>query len=290
MGVSIDGSSQTTMFHGQTSFSGKASASKGTHKLHVKSWGKSGSSCMATITVQVTQVTDDVVANASVVPSSSIKVDHIEVLNSWRSVNDSAVSGWSSGAMSLVYSPAHSGHARKFVTKYSHYGAHRYSVSFDDNRSSRNFFYDGWVYIASPSTNLGNLEMDLNQTMPNGQTVIFGVQCDGYSGTWDYSVNRGSARYPNGAWAHANAHCNPREWSTNRWHHVQISYSRNDSGWVTYKSVWLDGHQYSINATAFSAYSLGWGSHLVTNFQVDGRGSGSGTNTVYLDDLKVSRW
>jgi hypothetical protein len=290
MGFSIDGSSQTTLFRGQTSFSGKGSASAGTHKLHVKSWGNGGTSCMATVTVQVTQVTNDVVANVSVVPSGAVKVSNIEMLSSWKGVNDSAVSGWSSGVMSLVGSPAYSGQARKFVTQYSNYGAHRYSVSFNDNRTARNFFYDGWVYIAGPSTNLGNLEMDLNQTMPNGQTVIFGVQCDGYSSTWDFTVNRGTASNPNIAWAHANAHCNPREWSTNTWHHVQMSYSRNDSGWITYKSVWLDGHQFPINVTAYSAFSLGWASAVVTNFQVDGRGTGSGTNTVYLDDLTVSRW
>lgn len=290
MGYSLDGSSYTKIFHGQRSFSTKASASQGTHKLHVKSWGNGGSSCMATITVQVTQVNDDVVGNAAVVPGSAVHVSHIEMLSNWRGTNDSAVTGWSSGVMSLVTSPSHSGHARKFVTKYSHYGAHRYSVSYEDNRTSRNFFYDGWVYIAGPSTNLGNLEMDVNQTMPDGKTVIFGVQCDGYSSTWDFSVNRGSASHPNGDWAKSKAYCNPRNWSTNTWHHVQMSYSRNDSGWVTYKSIWLDGHQYPVNVTAYSAYSLGWSSHVVTNFQVDGRGTGSGTNTVYLDDLTISRW
>jgi hypothetical protein len=32
----------------------------------------------------------------------------------------------------------------------------------------------------------------------------------------------------------------------------------------------------------------GWGPTMLTNFQVDGLGSGS--NTVYLDDLTVYRW
>ncbi|HEX3661975.1 MAG TPA: hypothetical protein VHU89_11115, partial [Acidobacteriaceae bacterium] len=59
-------------------------------------------------------------------------------------------------------------------------------------------------------------------------------------------------------------------------------------GNITYKSVTLDGTTHTINATAFNARSLGWGSSIVTNFQVDGKGSGSAT--VYLDKLTVSRW
>ena len=34
----------------------------------------------------------------------------------------------------------------------------------------------------------------MNQTMENGQTVIFGFQCDGYTSTWDYTRNAGTYR------------------------------------------------------------------------------------------------
>ena len=74
----------------------------------------------------------------------------------------------------------------------------------------------------------------------------------------------------------------------NQWHHVQISYSRNSSGYVTYHSVWLDGSESQINATVPSAFALGWAPVLLTNFQIDGIGSGS--NTVYLDKVTISRW
>jgi hypothetical protein len=72
------------------------------------------------------------------------------------------------------------------------------------------------------------------------------------------------------------------------WHHVQISYSRNDAGMVTYKSVWLDGKEQVINATVLGARAMGWGPVLLANFQVDGRGTGTGT--IYLNDLTVYRW
>jgi hypothetical protein len=58
---------------------------------------------------------------------------------------------------------------------------------------------------------------------------------------------------------------------------------------VTYKSVWLDGVQQDINATVPSSFALGWGSTLLTNFQVDGLG-GYGSSTLYLDSLTIYRW
>jgi hypothetical protein len=80
-----------------------------------------------------------------------------------------------------------------------------------------------------------------------------------------------------------------RNWSTNTWHHVQISYSRDNSGNVTYQAVWLDGVEQQLNVTVPSSFALGWAPVLLTNFEVDGLGS-SGASTVYLDDLTVYRW
>ena len=72
-------------------------------------------------------------------------------------------------------------------------------------------------------------------------------------------------------------------------HHVQIQFSRDSHGNVTYRSVWFDGAEQEINATVPSAFALGWGPALLTNFQVDGIG-GSGSAIVYLDNLTVYRW
>jgi hypothetical protein len=191
--------------------------------------------------------------------------------------------------MSLTGSPSRSGAARQFVTHFTESGGERYSVSFGGDTSSTHFFYDGWVYIAKPSGEIANLEMDINQVMDNGQTVIYGFQCDGYSGTWDYSKNAGTPEKQKGEWLHSNAGCDPRTWSANTWHHVQIEFSRDDAGKVTYDSVWMDGKEQKIGVTAASAYALGWGSNLVTNFQVDGHGAG-GKSTVYLDELTIYRW
>jgi hypothetical protein len=89
---------------------------------------------------------------------------------------------------------------------------------------------------------------------------------------------------------HSNQACSVQNWTPNAWHHVQISYSRDNSGNVTYKSVWLDGVQQDLNATVYSSFALGWSPTLLTNFQVDGNTAASSTSTVYLDNLTIYRW
>jgi hypothetical protein len=124
----------------------------------------------------------------------------------------------------------------------------------------------------------------------NGWTVIMGFQCDGWSGTWDYTANKGSATAPNDQWIHSGVACNPRNWAVNKWHHVQISISRDDSGYVTYKSVTFDGATANLNATVFSGFALGWGPTVLTNLQVDGGTSYSYGSNIYLDNMNVSYW
>jgi hypothetical protein len=71
---------------------------------------------------------------------------------------------------------------------------------------------------------------------------------------------------------------------------VQIAYSRDAAGTVTYESATLDGNKTDFqNATGNSAFSLGWSSVLLTNFQIDGLGSNGSTN-VYVDNMTVYRW
>lgn len=217
-------------------------------------------------------------------------MNQIQMLSNWEDSLDRAT-GYdnSTGEMSLTTSPSRSGSARKFVSKYRNFGSERYWVTFGDDTASTHFFYDGWVYIASPSNGVVNLEMDMNQVLSNGQTVIYGFQCDGNSGTWDYTKNGGKPKKWVDVWLHSRAACDPRSWSTDTWHHVQIEYSRDDSGNVTYQSVWLDGKEQKLNVTVPAAFELGWPSSLVTNFQVDGA-KPEGKSTVYLDELTIYRW
>jgi hypothetical protein len=284
MGYSLDNSSNTVIFNG-ASISANVGATRGAHTLHVKSWGSLGASCVADIAISV------VASAGAAVPSNAVVASGIHLVKTWQASYDSASgSGSATGAMSLVTSPSVSGTAREFLTTYSNYGGERYSALFGTDSSSTNFLFDTQIYVASPNNDIANVEMDLNQVMSNGQTVIFGFQCDGWSGTWDYTVNAGTPQKPIDQWLHSTASCNPRSWTTNTWHHVQISYSRDNAGIVTYQSVWFDGVEQDINATAPSAFALGWGPALLTNFQVDGSTSTGGSAIVYLDNMMVYRW
>jgi hypothetical protein len=267
VGYSLDSSTNTSSWPAQY-INGPVAAPSGSHTLHVKVWNGSGAVC-------VTDVGIDVI---------------IQSLGNWITVHDGGTPGSSSGTMSMASSPSMTGTSRLFANQFNNFGGQRYSVQFDDNATAQNFFYDGWVYIAGSADGFANLEFDLDQTMPNGQTVVMGFQCDSWIQRWDYAINAGSPTSPNDTWQHSYAPCNVHSWGANQWHHVQIYFSHNNSGWVTYHSVWLDGVEQDLNFTVFSGYALGWGPAVVTNFQIDGNTSATSWANVYLDELTVYHW
>lgn len=284
MGYSLDSSTNTIVVYA-AKISANVIAAAGTHVLHVKSWGNHGASCVANLAIKVTT------PPSALAPLNALVAGGLQTLKTWQAAYDTGTgSGSSSGNMSLVSAPSVSGTAREFLTTYTNYGGERYSIHFGTDPASTNFLFDTHIYVASPSTDIANVELDLNQVMSNGETVIFGFQCDGWSNTWDYTVNTGTPQKPVDQWMHSTQSCNPRKWSTNAWHHIQISYSRDASGVVTYNSVWFDGVEQQINATGPSSFALGWGPALLANFQVDGSTSTSGSSIVYLDNLTVYRW
>jgi hypothetical protein len=285
MGYSLDSSTDTIIVIG-TSVEALVLSAAGSHTLHVKAWGNRGASCVTDVAITVGALSPN---DSMVIPADAISVSSIQALGGWSATSDSGGVGGSNGSTKTVGSPSLSGNARQFVSNYSNSGDERYSASFGDDTTSTNFLYDAYVFLTSSSSNIANIEMDLNQTMPNGQTALFGFQCDGYSSTWDYTANAGSPSKPDDVWVHSGAYCNPRGWSINTWHHVQISYSRDSSGQITYNAVYLDGLDEPINATVSSAFALDWGPTLLTNFEIDGLGSG-GAITVYMDNLTVYRW
>lgn len=280
MGYSLDSGSSTTTVTGD-SLDVSVNAPAGPHTVKVIATGARGAACVSNVVITVITMPN--------IPQNAISVSSLQTLSTWQAADDAGTSGTAHGTMKLVSSPSYGGEALEFVTKFTNYGGERYYAVFGDDTSSTNFLWDGWVYLTSSVGVVANLEMDMNQVMDNGQTVIYGVQCDGYSSTWDYTLNAGTPENPMDEWMHTAAPCNLSNWSIRKWHHVQISYARDDSGNVTYQSVWLDGVQSTLNATVPSSFALGWGPVLLTNFQVDGLGS-SGTSTVYLDNLTVYRW
>jgi hypothetical protein len=283
VGYSLDSSTSTAIFAGQT-MNGPVNAPLGWHTVHVKVWNSSGGVCDTDVSVDVTG------GATSVIPSNAVEVSSIQTLGDWTAIHDGGTPGSSSGSMSITSSPSLTGAARFFATQLNDYGGERFSAQFDDNTTSTNFFYDAWVYILNGSSGFSNLEFDLNQTMSNGETVIMGFQCDGWDNTWDYAVNGGSPTSFWDTWLHSYSACNVHNWGANQWHHVQIYFSHDENGWVTYHSVWLDGQERDLNITVFSGFDLGWGPSISTNFQIDGDSSGTTWGNVYLDEMTVYRW
>ena len=103
----------------------------------------------------------------------------------------------------MVTTPALTGNARQFALSFSGGGSERFYTTFGADTQATHFFYDAWLYIASPSSTLANVEMDTNQVLANGQTVIYGAQCDGYSNTWDFTANHGTPENPSDVWIHS---------------------------------------------------------------------------------------
>lgn len=290
IGYSLDNSTSTAAFAGQN-MNGPVSAPAGSHTVHVKAWNNYGNVCVTDVSVNVGGAAAALsTAATAVVPSYAAQNSSLQTLGGWSSIHDGGTPGSSAGTMSVVSSPSLTGAAKLFANQFNDYGGERYSVQFSDDNTSTGFLYDTWVYIANNANGFSNLEFDLAQTMTNGETVMMGFQCDSWNLTWDYAVNAGSPTAYNDTWAHSKQPCNVHTWAPNTWHHVQIYETRNDSGWVTYGTVWLDGVAQPINATVWAGYELGWGPAILTQFQIDGSSAGTTWGNVYLDDLTVYRW
>jgi len=285
MGYSLDTSRSITLFRA-TSINRSVSAATGSHTLHVKAWGRRGAFCATDVSINVqpnplfTPITP---------PVWAVSVSSIQALDGWSGASDTEASGSAIGDTSIVASPSLDANAREFNVSFLDSGGERFYAVFGEDNTTTNFLYDTWVYLDDTSSQIANLEFDLNQVLANGDTVIYGVQCDGWNNTWDYTANTGTPANWTDVWVHTPYYCNPRAWTINTWHHVQIAYSRDDIGNVTYKTVALDGQTMYINATALSAFTLGWGQTLLTNFQIDGYGT-AGSANAWLDNLTIERW
>jgi len=222
------------------------------------------------------------------IPSYARVEKQIQLLPNWRIKHDPATPGTSTGSMTLVSDPTVTGQTEKYHTSFTNSGGELYSITYGNDTDAKNFVYDAHVWISSDSV-ISNLEMDNNQVMRNGDTVIYAFQCSGYNNVWEYTSNAGTPTHPDPKWIKSTVPCNPAKWARNTWHHIQIYYSRDDSGNVTYHSVWFDGAESPINKTVNSDFTLGWAlGALVANFQIDGIGTGS--STLYLDQFTMSRW
>ena len=238
-GYSIDNSS--TLTRGATNYNvdvNKLGLGSGTHSIHFKSWTSNGTCPVATTTFMVgdssgssglpaSSAGSTVSASIASIPANAIGSADLDG-KSWAYQQDAGTPGDARGSTVYPASTPLYDDARKFYMTYSRHGGERWHVSFAKDTSATHFLYDTYVYIVDPAQ-VANIELDMNQVMSNGATVIFGTQCSSYTRTWEYTIVAGGSH-----WKSSNIPCNPKNWAANTWHHVQIASHRNSNGVVTY--------------------------------------------------------
>jgi hypothetical protein len=258
-----------------------ATISAGSHTIYFTSWTRNGECLGRSSTFAVTGSA----GAGDTIPANAISSGDLDGASAWQWNHDPGTPGASAGSSlypltGLTLDNA----AREFYVTYSGGAGELYHLAFGSDTTASHFVYDVYVYLVDPSQ-IQNIEMDMNQVMSNGQTVILGAQCASNSGTWEYVTVSGGAH-----WNRSTILCNPQNWTANTWHHIQIASHRDAIGTATYDWVNLDGILSDFRgASGASVLSLGWpAGDLLVNFQLDGVGSGS--MAVDIDQLTIYRW
>lgn len=296
-GYSIDNSSSLTRGVTAYDIDTRAAITAGNHTIHYKAWTTSGACPVVSTTFKVAggstasgstsgdSTSSSTGTAAYSLPSYAIPSANLDGIGGWSGEHDAGTAGSSRGSMVYPASAPSYGDARKFYMTYSNHGGERWHVSFGKNTTSTHFVLDTYIFIVNPSQ-VANLELDLNQVLSNGETVIYGTQCSKYSQTWEYTET------PLPHWKSSGIPCNPLHWTANTWHHIQIGYHRTSTGVVTHDWVNLDGtHRVFTNSTHNSARKMGWSpGTLLVNVQVDGENKGSGSVTLYIHKMTFYHW
>lgn len=222
-----------------------------------------------------------------VIPASAISSGNLTGSPRWMWDHDAGTVGTSTGSSTFpVADPSLDGAARSFSVPYSLWGGERYHINFANDPAATHFAYDAYVYLDDPPA-VGFLEMDVNQVLANGQTVIFGYQCSIFHNTWDVTTNFAGEAH----WVGTGVPCDPRRIVPHTWHHIQLASHRGDAGKVTYDWVGFDGVYSVVNMTLPNGLALGWTpGAIIVNFQVGGTGAQSGMMSGAFDKLTVYRW
>jgi hypothetical protein len=264
----------------------------GKHTIRFKSWTSAGICPEMDSTVTVTTGTPpppsgDPNGTPDSIPSNAIASADLDTSTNWAYEHDAGTPGTSRGSTVFPATTPLYDDAREFYMTYTARGGERWHNSFARDTTSTHFVLDTYVYVVNPDQ-LANLELDLNQVMSDGRTVIFGTQCSSYSGTWEWSYYGSGSPH----WHASNIPCNTRNWTAKTWHHIQVAFHRDSNGYVTHDWVNFDGtHSNFSGAAGGSAKALGWAKgSLLMNVQMDGYNKTSGNITAYFHKTTFYRW
>jgi hypothetical protein len=222
---------------------------------------------------------------ASLTAFGQVQIQNVEHLSSSGGVDGCHLSQWcwehdpgtpgESVGSSWLYGPF-----RRFDVVWKGFGGERFHVNLGASEQKSlytTFTVDTWIYF-NKLASVNNIEIDLNQVIPNGDTVIFGMQCNFPRGVWQYTTNVSGQPH----WNDSNVACSKKWWTGGLWHHVILKHHRDSAGNVAYDWVNFDTTTANfVGAFGPSNFSLGWEiGQQVANFQVDGDGTFSGTSAL----------
>ncbi len=258
----------------------------GTHTIHFKSWTDRGECPTVNTTFTVSAGSTTTTQTSTGIPADAVSSGDLDGSSKWTEDHDGGTPGSSKGSTVYPASTPLYDDARKFYMTYTDQAGERWSDTFTHDPNSVYFVLDTYIYLPNPSE-VKNIELDINQVTPNGETVILSTQCSGEIGSWESGYTEGSHDH----WKSSKIKCNPKNWAANVWHHVQIGEHREANGVVSHDWVNLDGTHYVWGEVQTSAHFLGWGAgDLNTQFQIEGASSGSGSVTAYIHKFTVYRW
>lgn len=293
-GFSVDGSATVTMGATPNDIDVTNFAiANGTHTIHFKGWTSAGACPVVDSTFKVggsspanAATSSTSASSSSSIPSNAIASSDLDPMSGWAYTHDTGTPGSSHGSTAYPAKTPVYDNAREFYMTYSSRGGERWHISFAKDPNPTHFVLDTYVYVVNPRQ-MANLELDMYQVMSNGKSVIFGTQCSVYSHSWEWAhVGSGGPH-----WHSSNVYCDPTSWAANTWHHIQIGYHRDSSGYVTHDWVAFDNNKSNFSgASGAAASSLGWATgDLVMNVQMDGYTS-SGSLTSYFHKTVFYRW
>jgi hypothetical protein len=295
-GYSIDNSS--TVFRGETPYDidvPHQAIAAGTHIVHFKSWTARGACPVVNTQFIVGSGSPSAPPPSTPPPPSSggiaanaISSGDLDRKEPWGMIHDGGTPGTSKGSTVFPATTPVYDDARKFFMTYTNRGGERWYRFVAGDKKATHFVLDAYVFLPNPSQVL-NLELDINQSMANGETVLLATQCAGIEG-----VGRWEAAYTSGKYDHwwaSGPKCDPRTWKANVWHHIQIGMHRDANGVVTHDWVDFDGVHHPWGYTHLAAHFLGWAPGTInTQFQIEGTNKTSGSATAFVHKLTVYRW
>lgn len=266
----------------------------GTHVIHFKSWTARGACPM--VNSQFVAGTATTTSSSTSSPSASaapygiaanaLSTGDLDGKGPWGQSHDGGTPGTSRGSTVYPASAPSYGDARKFYMTYTARAGERWNLSPGKDANATHFVLDTYVYLPNPSEVL-NLELDINQVTANGKTIIFSTQCAGITGSWEAGYTSGTQDH----WWASSIKCDPRTWTPNVWHHIQIGMHRDASGVVTHDWVDVDGTHHPWGYSRASGQYLGWAPAVVNvQYQIEGSSKYSGSVTSYIHKMTVYRW